>query len=80
MQCEECEECELSPWDAAALGPLDPEAGLASLPLSAADAALRRTYLREKKVPQLRWMLRQVPPLSSRSPLISPELAGRSAR
>ena len=28
----QCEECELYPWDAAALGPLDPEAGLAHLP------------------------------------------------
>ena len=41
------------------MGPLDPEAGLARLPLSLTDAALRRRYLREKKVPQLRWMLHQ---------------------
>ena len=37
-------------------GSLDPENGLpADLP--AADSEVRRAYLREKKVPQLRWML-----------------------
>ena len=37
-------------------GALDPENGLpADLP--AADSEVRRAYLREKKVPQLRWML-----------------------
>lgn len=52
-------ETELFPWDEASLGELDPERGLPS-GLPAAEREVRCRYIRNKKVPQLRWMLRQV--------------------
>ena len=52
-------ETELYPWDEASLGELDPERGLPS-GLAPAEREVRCRYIREKKVPQLRWMLSQV--------------------